>query len=171
MEELYRGKHLPVHAQVMLVDAEDPQRWPEWKTGEEEVLFGPTGIIVATAPSIGHTYIDIIVSRGNTQAVALPGVSGQIRVGREGLLAGAEVADVVHLAWPPGPTFVSVHVNGSRDQITQVHFVLESIDSYEQGVSTAQEQLAHHLSRSNDAFITFSSDPSLRLRWANSAEG
>jgi hypothetical protein len=35
MEEKFRGKFLALYSQIALIDAEAPDAYPEWATGEE----------------------------------------------------------------------------------------------------------------------------------------
>src|SRR4051812_22009337 len=103
MEEIYRGRHLPAYAQIVLVDAEDPASLPEWPTGEEAAVLGPKGLAVATAPTTGDTLVEVRIYRGPGDPGGSLCLAGAITVGARGLRVGEPVADYIDLPWPPGP--------------------------------------------------------------------
>lgn len=130
MQQIYHEQHLPIHAQVMLLDAEDIDVFPEWGTGKEAAVIGVKGALVATASSTGDLWVDVIVYTGDGQPVGTMCLAGEIQVGHEGLLIGTDAGcDVNHLVWPSGRTTIRIYVNGSPNEVTQVIFLLKSLAS------------------------------------------
>lgn len=117
-----------MYSQIALLDAESDESYPEWQTGEENVVFGSKGIAVATK---GDIKVDVAVFKGQLDFDIEPLtllISHRIQIGNEGILVGNIVAaDVLKLDWPEGDIIVSVYANGVREQVTRVVFVLDEI--------------------------------------------
>ncbi len=97
---IFSGMISAEYAQLGLFDAEDPNAYPEWETGEENVVFGPRGIAVSAAPS--EDVWVVVHTRGPVHETILA-ASGDIEVGDEGLIVGNQVAGTFsHLTSPAG---------------------------------------------------------------------
>ena len=127
MQKIYSGKHLPIYAQIGLFDAEDPDAYPEWQTGDENVIIGAKGVAVATAPTTGQTYVDVEVYHGRNAAWS-PMSAGEIQIGVQGILVGEAGCDYARIPWKAGKVLVCVYADGLRDAITHVIFAIEDGD-------------------------------------------
>ncbi len=122
MQQILEGKFFALYSQIALIDAEDPDAYPEWKTGEENAVLGPKGVVIATQ---GDIKVDVIVYRGLGNPGGTLCSSGKILVGGQGLIVGNEVAaDTARLEWPSGKTAIMVYVDKLL-QANHVSFCLE----------------------------------------------
>jgi hypothetical protein len=123
-EIVYKGRAFALYSQVALVDAEDANAYPEWVTGAEIAVLGPKGVAVST---LGDTQVEIIVCKGNGNVDGILYISGEISVGKSGLIVGNEIAGTSErIPWPSGSTKISVYANGPQNKATQVIFVLDA---------------------------------------------
>jgi hypothetical protein len=128
MQQIHQKQVFALYAQIALFDAEDQDSYPQWETGTEEVIFGPKGVAVATA---GDTYVDVVVYKGQGSPGGRLCGSGEILVGKRGLLVGnVPAADITPLEWSSGKTSISVYVDDLA-QATQVMFLLDNLGSGE----------------------------------------
>lgn len=124
MEEILKEKFLAHYFQVGLVDAEGPDAYPQWETGEEDAILGPRGVVVST-PSDG--YIETIVLKGEGGLDSAELISGVIEVGNAGLFVGNETsASFKIIPWPPGKTSLKAYRIKLENNDVQVVFVLSS---------------------------------------------
>jgi len=122
-EILCRGSVFALYGQVALL-SDEPDAYPQWETGAERAIFGQKGIAVATAPD---TDIDVIVCIGEQLWDLELLLSGEIKVGSQGLEVGNEIScDLYPISFPPGRIAVSVYANESSGNATQVAFVLDA---------------------------------------------
>jgi len=125
MEEITRGTFLALYSQIALVDAESPDAYPEWVTGDEIAIMNSKGVAVS---ALGDTLVDVVVYEGEEGTEGTEYLSGIIQVGNKGLLVGNEAAgNFSTFAWPPGRTMVRVYANGPKDNATRVTFVLQHL--------------------------------------------
>src|SRR6478672_7451525 len=147
MRETYRGKFSTSHHLLALYDVADNASFPEIDTGSDFTYFGPKGVI-ATTETDGN--IQVLVYTGDGKP---PGVfvgTGIIEVGDKGLFMGSPLADLDMLAWPPGPTSVSVYLDtDTLYEAKQVTFVLNALDPAAQAAITSRptgdEQVARRV--------------------------
>jgi hypothetical protein len=120
VEELYRATKMVWYSQVSLIDAEDPEPWPD--VGQEfRVHGGAKGVVV---PAASDTDVEQIVLLGDGAPDDLLIFDGEIRVGSEGIEVGSPPLDMDRVACPPGRTRVRVYVNSPVHQESRVTFVL-----------------------------------------------
>ena len=125
MRELFRGVAFSLYSQVALIDAEDKDSYPQWKTGEEPVVFGPKGVAV---PVMGDEQIEMVVCTDSVKGGFLEWASGEIEVGAQGLLVGnIPAATVFSVPWPAGLLAVTVYVNAPNREATKVIFMLQEL--------------------------------------------
>ncbi len=123
MRKIFEGEFFTLYSQVALFDAEDHDSYPQWETGEENSVFGPKGVVVATQ---GDIKVDVAVYNGLGNPGGSLCSSGEILVGEKGLIVGNEVAaDTVKLNWPSGKTTVTVYVD-KLFQAKHVSFLLKT---------------------------------------------
>ncbi|MGB8214143.1 MAG: hypothetical protein WCE68_11340 [Anaerolineales bacterium] len=124
-EVLYRGKALALYNQVMLIDAEDIDAYPQWSTGIENAILGPKGVAVS---ALGDTQVEIIIYKGNTVVESTLYISGEIEIGKSGLIVGNEIAGTSErIPWPSGKAKIKVYANGPQNTATQIIFVLDTL--------------------------------------------
>lgn len=131
MPERFCGRFLTPYAQVALIDAESADdSYPQWETGEEDVIFGSKGVVVATAGTTNEaSAIRVTIYLGPEEPDEILCASGVIQVGKQGLLFGdATIGDVARIPWPAGETSVFVYVDAPRAERRHVIFVLEPKD-------------------------------------------
>lgn len=120
---LFRGLIFTLHSQVILLDNEADHGFPEMRTGAESVAFGEQGVVVATKEDFET---EVIVCQGKDEPEHELCVSGQIKVGSQGLLIGnIEAATITNIPWSSGKTLVTVYTNGIFTNATKVIFYLE----------------------------------------------
>ncbi len=114
-----------LYGQVALIDAEDPNSYPQWETGEEALVFGPKGVAVAAKID---QLIEITLLQQAAPSVGVLYGSGDILVGDRGLVIGNEVASTTKIVpWPAGRTNVKVFGNAPAGSATEITFVLGSL--------------------------------------------
>lgn len=50
MPSVFEFEVTPYYAQVAMINPANPNSYPEWETGEEKIVCGPSGVLVATRP-------------------------------------------------------------------------------------------------------------------------
>jgi hypothetical protein len=136
--ELYRGPVYAVYGQVALFN-DGPDLYPQWETGAERAILTPKGVAVATASDID---IEVVVCTGEKVHGLKPCLSGEIRVGNQGLLVGNVIScDLHHIALPPGRISVTVYVDGNRCEATQVVFVLGNLAGWDPSATSYYDEL------------------------------
>ena len=122
---LFSGKVLSLNSQVVLIDAE-AKDYPQWKTGEEMVVFGSHGVCVATA---NDYQVDIIVSMVKQRVKYALCVSCEIIVGKQGILVGnVPAAALTHIQLQPGRYSIIIYTDGIGSKTKRVYFFIESMD-------------------------------------------
>lgn len=126
-EVLFSGKVFTLYSQVGFVDVESKDTYPQWKTGEEIVVFGLHGVAVATA---GDRLIDVLVCKGKIEIQYTLCVSGEILVGNQGVLVGnIPAASVTHLPLASGKYSVVVYTDRLATEAEHVFFCVNKINS------------------------------------------
>lgn len=122
---LYEGSIFSTHAQVGLYDVQYAFEgsYPEFETGEEEVVFGPRGVVVATAPDVDLA-IAVYMREARCPDLKLI-ASGKIDVGDKGLAVGNVSVDH-NFPWPEGVTSVSIYANAAIREASKIVFLLVS---------------------------------------------
>jgi hypothetical protein len=124
VQQIFEGEFFALYSQIALIDAEDPDSYPQWETGEENAILGPKGVVVATQ---GDIKVGVVVYNGLGNPGGILCSSGEILVGEQGLFVGNEVAsDTAPLEWTSGKTAVMVYVD-KLYQAKQVSFLLENL--------------------------------------------
>jgi hypothetical protein len=119
----------PYHAQVALLDPAVPDSYPQWETGEEEAVFGPSGVVVATqSDDSGQVRIQVWSGSFEPDGTWRPVGSGAITVSTGRLEAGSVTgADLREFAVVPGVHRVSAFVHDGNTGPDAVPFALEAI--------------------------------------------
>ena len=126
MDEILRGKFFSLYSQIALVDVETPDAYPEWITGDEIAAIGPNGVAI---PTLGDTFIDVIIYKGRGDVDGIEYASGFIEVGNQGLLVGNIAASsYTTFAWPSGKTAFKVYADKPKNSAKSLFFVLEVDD-------------------------------------------
>ncbi len=124
-EVLFNGKIYTQYFQVALFDAEVKDSYPQWKTGEETVVFGSRGVAVATA---NDTDVNVVVKRGKANPDYKLCVSGEILVGSKGIIVGNEVASSISLIpLQSGDYSIVIYTNGLGPDTNQVYFCINRL--------------------------------------------
>ena len=125
MTKLLDTKIYVQYSQLAILDAEDKSSYPQWETGEELIVFGEKGIIVATE---NDTKVNTIVSSNFPKTNGNLLGSGIIQVGRKGMLVGNVVTNDLHsIECLSGKTRITIYVdNPGKAQI--VEFVIQPED-------------------------------------------
>jgi hypothetical protein len=129
-EELFHARVVTVYSQVSLFDAGSKDACPKWKTGTENVILGPRGIVLATATD---SPVDISVyATPDLKRIREPNpvlcLSTEIEVGPSGLVLGSvPAAEPPKIPWPAGRTTVVIYTNGLGESATQVKFYLHEV--------------------------------------------
>lgn len=130
MEEqdvLFNGKVFTLYSQVGLVDVEIKDAYPQWKTGEEAVVFGLHGVAVATA---SDTQVDVLVCQGEIEIPYKLCISGEILIGNQGIIVGnVPAASTTYLSLPSGKYSVVIYTDGIGSDTKQVIFCVNRIGS------------------------------------------
>ena len=114
-----------LHSQVILLDNEVNHGFPKMRTGAESVAFGEQGVVVATKEDFET---EVVVCQGKGEPEHELCVTGQIRVGNQGLLVGnIEAATTTNIPWSRGRSLVTVYTNGIFTNATKVIFYLEHL--------------------------------------------
>lgn len=117
-EEIYGS-----YSQVAIFDAEDKDSYPQWKTGDEYVVFGFRGAVVATA---ADQVIHVIVCKGKGTPEYVFCVSGEILIGTQGLIIGNIASEnIVPGIRENGRYAIVIYTNGLGSNVTQVYFFVE----------------------------------------------
>jgi len=128
VQELYRGTHWPPHAQVSLLDVEDPD-YPLWPTGGMAALLNPKAVVIATAHPIDEKPVEVVVYSAPAQPDGVPLLATAIEVGNKGLSLGDTETEYMHIDWPSGRTQILVYRNSGASalpvDIIYVAFVLD----------------------------------------------
>lgn len=120
---LFKGPIFTLRSQVVLLDNEADDGFPQMRNGSESVAFGWQGVVVATKEDFET---EIIVCQGMDEPEYALCITGQIRVGNKGLIVGnIEAATTTNIPWPSGRTLVTVYTNGIFTNATRVIFYLE----------------------------------------------
>lgn len=123
---LFSGKVLSLYSQVALFDAEDKEAYPQWKTGDEIVVFGLHGVAVVTA---GDKQVDVRVFKGMVEPQHSLCVSGEIEIGEQGVLVGnVPAASVTHLSLSSGKYSVVVYTDKVGPETEQVVFCIDRLN-------------------------------------------
>jgi hypothetical protein len=126
-EVIFKGNAMAYYGQVMLIDAEDKESYPEWVTGSEIAVLGPKGVAVSV---LLDALVEILVVQGDSHFEGILYNSGEIMIGNCGIIVGNEIAAMSYrIAWPSGRTKVNVYANDQAGKATQVIFALEHISS------------------------------------------
>jgi hypothetical protein len=116
---LFRAPILAHFAQVHLVSAGSSP--PQFASGEEATIFGPSGVSVA-ASDWEPVAVEVVADGASADDWS----SGWIEVGPQGLDVGNDLAGDSHrLAWPPGPTRLTVQLVVGADRIDLIRFHLD----------------------------------------------
>lgn len=119
------GKIYGLYSQVALFDAETKDSYPQWKTGDEDIVFGPRGAVVATATD---QPIEVLVCRGRGSPEHVLCVSGEILIGNQGFIVGNLTAEtLIGDSWQSGWYAIIIYTNGIGSTVTKVHFFIEYI--------------------------------------------
>lgn len=123
MNEIFRGSFLSLYAQIALFDAEDPDSYPQWETGEERIVFGKKGVAVATA---GDVNVEVVVYNGKGGFTEEPTISQQIHIGNKGVFVGnVPSSDINKVALASGNHTISVYTDRESDAVTKVVFCID----------------------------------------------
>jgi hypothetical protein len=126
-EILYSGKTFSLYSQIGLCDFEAKDSYPQWKTGDELVVFGLHGVAVATA---SDEQIEVIVCKGKVETQYSLCVSGEILLGKKGILVGnIAAATVANLLLPRGRYSVVIYTDRIGSETKQVHFCVNLLGS------------------------------------------
>ncbi len=124
-EILFSGKIYTQYFQVALFDAEMKNAYPQWKTGKEIIVFGSRGVAVATA---NDTEVNVVVTRGKANPDYKLCVSGEILVGKKGIIVGNVAASSINLILlQSGEYSVVVYTNGLGPDTDQVYFYINRL--------------------------------------------
>lgn len=122
---LFIGSIFSLRSQVILLDNEANYGFPKMRTGAESVVFGEQGVVVATKEDYET---QVIVCQGEDEPEHELCVTGQIRVGNQGLLVGnIEAATITNIPWVRGRTLVTIYTNGIYTNATKVIFYLKHL--------------------------------------------
>ena len=125
-EILFDGKVNASYYQVALKDIENKDGYPQWKTGDEIIVFGSYGVVVVTA---NDQEIDIIVTSSKVDLEYSLCVSGEIIVGQKGILVGnITSADTTCIEVRPGKYSVTVYTDKFGPETTRVVFCINRLE-------------------------------------------
>lgn len=119
----------PYYAQVALFDPEVSDAYPNWVTGEEEVVFGPSGVAVATRPDeAGPVRIEVYVGSYEPDPSWRFVGDGMVRVTARRLVVGSVTGgDLRSVPTDPGEYRVSVHFHDGEGGPDAVAFVVRAL--------------------------------------------
>jgi hypothetical protein len=124
---LFSGKVFSLYSQVALFDAEIKDSYPQWKAGDELVVFGSHGVAVVTA---GDQQVDVLVCKGKIDSRHALCISGEIFVGNQGVLVGNVPASAVtNIPIVSGKYSVVVYTDGIGPQTKHVYFLVNRLSS------------------------------------------
>jgi len=128
MHIIHQQSYFPGHAQVAILDTESGNNYPEWEDPDNQrAIANQHGIAVATTPTYGDTFVEVVVAIGEGTIEGFFCVEHTILVGRYGLDVGDPVADYSNIAWPEGTVTISAYCNNiDPSKVTKVTFVLHS---------------------------------------------
>jgi hypothetical protein len=117
----------PYYAQVALFDPENPDSYPDWGTGDEAMVFGPSGVAVGTRPDLtGSVRIEVWTDKHEPSAPMRLAGEGVLRVSANQLTVGSVTgADLRTVPIPAVECHVSVYLHDSEDGPDAVVFVLQ----------------------------------------------
>lgn len=127
MQIIHRQHYFPGHAQVAILDSESGSNYPVWKIiSNQQVVANEHGIAVATAPTFGDLFVEVVVAIENNAVIGdIHCITHTILVGKSGLDVGDPVADYSNIAWNEGELTISVYCNNNNpNEVTKVLFVL-----------------------------------------------
>jgi hypothetical protein len=97
--------------------------YPQWKNGEELFVFGPRGVVVATATD---QLIEVSVCKGIRSVEHVLCASGEILIGDKGLIVGNVASEnSIPGIGDSGHYAVLIYTNGISDSVTKVNFFVE----------------------------------------------
>lgn len=122
-EVLFEVKVYSLHSQVGLFDADAKDAYPQWKTGNENIVFGPRGAVVATATDQS---IEVFVCQGKGSPEHVLCVSGEILLGDHGFIIGNVASEhVIQGIGQSGRNAIVIYTNGIGTTVTKIHFFVE----------------------------------------------
>lgn len=123
IEVIFDGKIYGLFSQVALFCAEAKNAYPQWKTGDEHVVFGQRGVVVATATD---QPIEVIVYTGKEKPEHVLCVSGEILIGDQGFIVGNVASEnMIGGSWQNGVYAIVVYTNGIGNTVTKIYFYIE----------------------------------------------
>jgi hypothetical protein len=126
-----QNKYRSSYYQIAFFDAENPDSYPEWKTGKEIVIFGQYGVVVAVA---NDTDIEISVLIGKFIPNHKLCVSGEIFIKNEGVIVGNVASSSTNVVMiPSGHYSITVMTDEVGVNTSKVWFILNKIDSQRVG--------------------------------------
>ena len=125
MKEIINGEYFALFSQIVLIDVEATDAYPQWMTGEEIAVLHSKGVAVS---ALGDSLIHVIVYEGDELIGEIEYISGVIDVGSKGLLVGNEAAGTSSVfPWPTGRTKIKVYANAPKDKATSIKFILQRL--------------------------------------------
>ena len=122
---LFHGKINSSYFQVALLDNENKEAYPQWKTGDETIVFGSHGVVVVTA---NDQLIDVTVKTNKNDLEYALCVSGEIMVGNKGILVGnITSANTTIIKTQPGKYSVTVYTDKYGPETRQVVFCVNRL--------------------------------------------
>ncbi len=124
-ELLSRLKVLALYSQVALFDAKTEDTYPQWRTGDEAVVFGRHGVVVSVA---NDQEVQLFVCRGKGVPESKMCVSGEIEVPSGSIAVGnVPAAQVAYLPVQSGRYSVAIYTDGIGGETNKVYFFVEYI--------------------------------------------
>ena len=112
-----------LYSQVALFDASTKDSYPQWKTGDENIIFGQRGVVVATATD---QPIAVSVCKGKGNLAHILCISGEIFLGDQGFIVGNIASEnKINGTWHSGLYSVTVYTNGVGTNVTKVVFFVD----------------------------------------------
>lgn len=109
LREIYRGTFYSSYSQLSLRDAAADTGYPQWEPDSGETVFGEHGVAFAVE---NDRNVEVIVYRGEGDPGGEPAGTGEIAVGRLGLVLGNGIdGETELLDWQPGRTAVAVYLD------------------------------------------------------------
>jgi len=127
MPKIFESKVFALHYQVCLIDKEDHNPYPEWKTGEEQYVFGSKGIAVGLHVERNVTAAVYKDTYGGAKDKYLGNV--QISIGEEGILVGnVEVAETHEIPIPKGEYNIDIYVAETANSANVDFVIINNIE-------------------------------------------
>ena len=122
---LFHGKINSSYFQTALLDNDNKEAYPQWKTGDETIVFGSRGVAVVTA---NDQLIDVTVKTNKNDYEYALCVSGEIMIGNKGILVGnITSADTTIIEVQPGKYSVTVYTDKNGPETKQVVFCVNRL--------------------------------------------